>query len=87
SSVVNLERYELTVPVGTRKIGITSRTAVPISVEKFQMIGTSSIKDRLEMVEANIKSKWSGKVIDVMGDSNVAYNRWQPLVAAELGCS
>ncbi|MDE4755737.1 SGNH/GDSL hydrolase family protein, partial [Klebsiella pneumoniae] len=32
-------------------------------------------------------SPWSGKVIDVMGDSNVAYNKWQPLVAAELGCT
>ncbi|HCB9287626.1 TPA: SGNH/GDSL hydrolase family protein [Klebsiella variicola] len=68
--------YELTPPSGTAKIGITTRIAVPIIAKKYVVVpGGSTV------------SPWSGKVIDVMGDSNVAYNKWQPLVAAELGCT
>ncbi|MGU3597130.1 GDSL-type esterase/lipase family protein [Klebsiella variicola] len=68
--------YELTPPSGTASIGITTRIAVPIIAKKYVVVpGGSTV------------SPWSGKVIDVMGDSNVAYNKWQPLVAAELGCT
>ncbi|MCM0644586.1 SGNH/GDSL hydrolase family protein [Klebsiella pneumoniae] len=68
--------YELTPPTGTASIGITTRIAVPIIAKKYVVVpGGSTV------------SPWSGKVIDVMGDSNVAYNKWQPLVAAELGCT
>ncbi|ENZ7233475.1 MULTISPECIES: SGNH/GDSL hydrolase family protein [Klebsiella] len=69
--------YELSPPAGTAKIGITTRIAVPIIAKKYVVVpgGGGSV------------SPWSGKKIDVMGDSNVAYNKWQPLVAAELGCS
>ncbi|MGU3620125.1 SGNH/GDSL hydrolase family protein [Raoultella ornithinolytica] len=74
---VDYTDYELTPPSGTAKIGITTRIAVPIIAKKYVVVpgGGSSV------------SPWSGKIIDVMGDSNVAYNKWQPLVAAELGCS
>ncbi|WP_112031024.1 SGNH/GDSL hydrolase family protein [Escherichia coli] len=73
---VDYTDYELTPPSGTAKIGITTRIAVPIIAKKYVVVpGGSTV------------SPWSGKVIDVMGDSNVAYNKWQPLVAAELGCT
>ena len=73
---VDYTDYELTPPSGTAKIGITTRIAVPIIAKKYVVVpGGSTV------------SPWSGKIIDVMGDSNVAYNKWQPLVAAELGCS
>lgn len=73
---VDYTDYELTPPSGTAKIGITTRIALPIIAKKYVVVpGGSSV------------SPWSGKIIDVMGDSNVAYNKWQPLVAAELGCS
>ncbi|HDK6480349.1 TPA: SGNH/GDSL hydrolase family protein [Klebsiella variicola] len=73
---VDFTDYELTPPSGTAKIGITTRIAVPIIAKKYVVVpGGSTV------------SPWSGKVIDVMGDSNVAYNKWQPLVAAELGCT
>ena len=73
---VDYTDYELTPPSGTAKIGITTRIAVPIIAKKYVVVpGGSSV------------SPWSGKIIDVMGDSNVAYNKWQPLVAEALGCS
>ena len=73
---VDYTDYELTPPSGTAKIGITTRIAVPIIAKKYVVVpGGSTV------------SPWSGKVIDVLGDSNVAYNKWQPLVAAELGCT
>ncbi|WP_235290227.1 SGNH/GDSL hydrolase family protein [Klebsiella variicola] len=73
---VDYTDYELTPPTGTASIGITTRIAVPIIAKKYVVVpGGSTV------------SPWSGKVIDVMGDSNVAYNKWQPLVAAELGCT
>ncbi|HGW4060924.1 TPA: SGNH/GDSL hydrolase family protein [Klebsiella pneumoniae] len=73
---VDFTDYELTPPSGTAKIGITTRIAVTIIAKKYVVVpGGSTV------------SPWSGKVIDVMGDSNVAYNKWQPLVAAELGCT
>ncbi|EJL9159234.1 TPA: SGNH/GDSL hydrolase family protein [Klebsiella pneumoniae] len=73
---VDYTDYELTPPSGTARIGITTRIAVPIIAKKYVVVpGGSTV------------SPWSGKVIDVMGDSNVAYNKWQPLVAAELGCT
>lgn len=73
---VDYTDYELTPPSGTASIGITTRIAVPIIAKKYVVVpGGSTV------------SPWSGKVIDVMGDSNVAYNKWQPLVAAELGCT
>ena len=73
---VDYTDYELTPPSGTAKIGITTRIAVPIIAKKYVVVpGGSTV------------SPWSGKVIDVMGDSNVAYIKWQPLVAAELGCT
>ena len=73
---VDYTDYELTPPSGTASIGITTRIAVPIIAKKYVVVpGGSTV------------SPWSGKVIDVMGDSNVAYNKWQPLVASELGCS
>ncbi|AXS44361.1 SGNH/GDSL hydrolase family protein [Klebsiella pneumoniae] len=73
---VDYTDYELTPPSGTAKIGITTRIAVPIIAKKYVVVPSGSTV-----------SPWSGKVIDVMGDSNVAYNKWQPLVAAELGCT
>lgn len=74
---VDYTDYELTPPSGTAKIGITTRIAVPIIAKKYVVVpgGGSSV------------SPWSGIIIDVMGDSNVAYNKWQPLVAEALGCS
>ncbi|HBQ8033919.1 SGNH/GDSL hydrolase family protein [Klebsiella quasipneumoniae] len=74
---VDYTDYELTPPSGTAKIGITTRIAVPIIAKKYVVVpgGGSAV------------SPWSGKIIDVMGDSNVAYNKWQPLVAEALGCS
>ncbi|EMY8093267.1 SGNH/GDSL hydrolase family protein [Klebsiella variicola] len=73
---VDYTDYELTPPSGTAKIGITTRIAVPIIAKKYVVVPSGSTV-----------SPWSGKVIDVLGDSNVAYNKWQPLVAAELGCT
>lgn len=77
SDTVDYTDYELTIPAGAAKIGITTRIAVPIIAKKYVVVpgGGGAI------------SPWSGKIIDVMGDSNVAYNKWQPLVASELGCS
>ncbi|MDR4742704.1 GDSL-type esterase/lipase family protein [Klebsiella pneumoniae] len=77
SDTVDYNDYELTIPTGAAKIGITTRIAVPIIAKKYVVVpgGGGAI------------SPWSGKIIDVLGDSNVAYNKWQPLVAAELGCS
>ncbi|HIE9259268.1 TPA: SGNH/GDSL hydrolase family protein [Klebsiella variicola subsp. variicola] len=76
SSSVDYIDYELTPPTGTARIGITTRVALPIVAKKYVIVpGGSTV------------SPWSGKIIDVMGDSNVAYNKWQPLVASELGCS
>ncbi|EPR0073908.1 GDSL-type esterase/lipase family protein [Escherichia coli] len=77
SDIVDYTDYELTIPAGAAKIGITTRIAVPIIAKKYVVVpgGGGAI------------SPWSGKIIDVMGDSNVAYNKWQPLVASELGCS
>ncbi len=73
---VDYTDYELTPPTGTAKIGITTRIAIPIIAKKYVVVpGGGAV------------SPWSGKKIDVMGDSNVAYNKWQPLVASELGCS
>ena len=74
---VDYTDYELTPPSGTAKIGITTRIAVPIIAKKYVVVpgGGATV------------SPWSGKIIDVMGDSNVAYNKWQPLVAEALGCS
>ncbi|MGU3596966.1 GDSL-type esterase/lipase family protein [Klebsiella variicola] len=73
---VDYTDYELTPPSGTASIGITTRIAVPIIAKKYVVVpGGSTV------------SPWSGKVIDVMGDSNVAYNKWQPLVAEALECS
>ncbi len=76
SASVDYIDYELTPPTGTARIGITTRVALPIVAKKYVIVpGGSTV------------SPWSGKIIDVMGDSNVAYNKWQPLVASELGCS
>ncbi|WP_373863626.1 SGNH/GDSL hydrolase family protein [Klebsiella quasipneumoniae] len=76
SASVDYIDYELTPPTGTARIGITTRVALPIVAKKYVIVpGGSAV------------SPWSGKIIDVMGDSNVAYNKWQPLVASELGCS
>ena len=76
SASVDYIDYELTPPTGTTRIGITTRVALPIVAKKYVIVpGGSTV------------SPWSGKIIDVMGDSNVAYNKWQPLVASELGCS
>ncbi|MFQ6505787.1 SGNH/GDSL hydrolase family protein, partial [Klebsiella pneumoniae] len=58
---VDYTDYELTPPSGTASIGITTRIAVPIIAKKYVVVpGGSTV------------SPWSGKVIDVMGDSNVA---------------
>lgn len=76
SASVDYIDYELSPPSGTARIGITTRVALPIVAKKYVVVpGGSTV------------SPWSGKIIDVMGDSNVAYNKWQPLVASELGCS
>lgn len=76
SASVDYIDYELAPPTGTARIGITTRVALPIVAKKYVIVpGGSTV------------SPWSGKIIDVMGDSNVAYNKWQPLVASELGCS
>lgn len=76
SASVDYIDYELTPPTGTARIGITTRVALPIVAKKYVIVPSGSTV-----------SPWSGKIIDVMGDSNVAYNKWQPLVASELGCS
>ncbi|MEJ3427523.1 SGNH/GDSL hydrolase family protein [Escherichia coli] len=76
SASVDYIDYELTPPTGTVRIGITTRVALPIVAKKYVIVPSGSTV-----------SPWSGKIIDVMGDSNVAYNKWQPLVASELGCS
>lgn len=75
---VDCTDYELSPPVGTAKIGITTRTTLPIVAKKYVVVPGGG---------GTVTSPWSGKVIDVLGDSNVAYNKWQPLVAEELGCS
>ncbi|MCS5969448.1 hypothetical protein LNP26_27220 [Klebsiella variicola subsp. variicola] len=69
---VDYTDYELTPPSGTASIGITTRIAVPIIA-----------KNMLLFPVVALVSPWSGKVIDVMGDSNVAYNKWQPLVTRQ----
>jgi hypothetical protein len=73
---VDYTDYELTPPLRYGKNRDHHPYCRPIIAKKYVVVpGGSSV------------SPWSGKIIDVMGDSNVAYNKWQPLVAAELGCS
>lgn len=79
ADAVDYTDYELSPPAGTAKIGITTREALPIVAKKYVVVPGGG--------GGNATSPWSGKVIDVLGDSNVAYNKWQPLVAEELGCS
>lgn len=69
--------YLLTIPPSAAKIGITSRIGVPIVARKKELVSPAS----------SSAGAWAGKLIDVMGDSNVQQNKWQPLVAAELGCA
>ena len=76
ATVEDVVDYQLTIPSGTTTIGITSRTGFPITIKKLGFIPISTPT-----------SKWQGKVISNMGDSNVQQWKWQPLVISELGCT
>ena len=82
SEVVDLTDYEITVPAGTTKIGITSRTVVPIVIKKREIVTDQEITDRVTALE----KPWYGKTIDQLGDSNIQMWRWQPLAIQNLGC-
>lgn len=83
AEAVDLTDYELTVPDGTAKIGITSRTIVPIVVKKREILTTDQLEARVSALETK---SWAGKTIDQLGDSNIAMWRWQQFTIQNLGC-
>ncbi|WP_241381534.1 SGNH/GDSL hydrolase family protein [Klebsiella pneumoniae] len=54
NDIVNLTDYLLSVPPGTAKIGITTRTAVPISVKKMQPIASSDLLASVRSLESKL---------------------------------
>lgn len=80
TAVNDVVGYQLNPPAGTVKIGITGRVELPLVVKKLQIVDVvTTIND--------VAYPWAGKVIDVLGDSNVQQNKWQPLVSARMGCT